>query len=559
MEISPLGAGADKAAQAPPEETAKSKREKPSKSATEQLWVPLRAEKTAPKPPYLESLLRPKPEEPSQKTETATTATVSEERARTHFLPKQEADNRAAILASPEPNNNSVRLPSPEAAWASVGLKYDLETPAALAGVLERPRETPAVEMHLPLEEGAVHELRFHEIEAQEAQSAEQSPNQVPERQIELPPAELAVEVPPERDSQTDPPRAASGRGGGVPPRPPRSFDLPPPSPEPLPESHPSGPEPSDNETRPETADSAPARDWNKQMVAEHQRRLEYAVPVAEAAPMPVATETRIVQHDRSGEGLAILVGFWDWRRSRRLRRELRRGQAGQNKDIKVLRQQQQETVTQLNRQQQEQQKLQARLREQIQILIHGPKKKPAVRLEQMEATKGDMGNSGVVLAPLERLAKRQEKDRPPKLLAQILAQKVVEQAIELPPEHHLTHSTWHTIEVDKAGKAVEQPVFRYGKEFHRETSREARRVDMPTAQATGRLLLQAVSQPASAVSYNPSSARQVPLLAPLADRQVPQQSNSQPVTPKQQAKLPALLVAVIIVLFVIACVLIIR
>ncbi len=46
---------------------------------------------------------------------------------------------------------------------------------------------------------------------------------------------------------------------------------------------------------------------------------------------------------------------------------------------------------------------------------------------------------------------------------------------LEIPAEHHLETSAWHTIEVDtKTGKAVENPTFAYGQEYYRERAKEA-------------------------------------------------------------------------------------
>jgi hypothetical protein len=44
-----------------------------------------------------------------------------------------------------------------------------------------------------------------------------------------------------------------------------------------------------------------------------------------------------------------------------------------------------------------------------------------------------------------------------------------------LPPEHSLQRSAWHSIEIDnRTGKAVENPTFEYGEEFHRERAKES-------------------------------------------------------------------------------------
>jgi hypothetical protein len=50
-----------------------------------------------------------------------------------------------------------------------------------------------------------------------------------------------------------------------------------------------------------------------------------------------------------------------------------------------------------------------------------------------------------------------------------------IAERLAIPEGHELQHSSWHTIEVDKqTGRAVEEPVMEYGKEFYREQHQEA-------------------------------------------------------------------------------------
>jgi hypothetical protein len=53
------------------------------------------------------------------------------------------------------------------------------------------------------------------------------------------------------------------------------------------------------------------------------------------------------------------------------------------------------------------------------------------------------------------------------------VAETAIEQVLQIPPGHHLQRSSWHTIEVDKLGRAVENPVFAYGEEFQHEQHQE--------------------------------------------------------------------------------------
>lgn len=73
-------------------------------------------------------------------------------------------------------------------------------------------------------------------------------------------------------------------------------------------------------------------------------------------------------------------------------------------------------------------------------------------------------------------LEKRFEKSaRPEKLPAERSEQQpVAAERLDVPENHRLETSAWHTIEVDaKTGKAVENPAFTYGHEYYRERAAE--------------------------------------------------------------------------------------
>lgn len=72
----------------------------------------------------------------------------------------------------------------------------------------------------------------------------------------------------------------------------------------------------------------------------------------------------------------------------------------------------------------------------------------------------------------------------------------VVAERLEVPAEHRLETSAWHTIEVDaKTGKAVENPTFAYGEEYYRERAKETGPRATPTQkQAAGEVALVAAS-----------------------------------------------------------------
>lgn len=70
---------------------------------------------------------------------------------------------------------------------------------------------------------------------------------------------------------------------------------------------------------------------------------------------------------------------------------------------------------------------------------------------------------------------------------------EVVEQ-LNVPAEHRLETSAWHTIEIDtRTGRPVEQPSFAYGHEYYQERAHEAPPVDQRNA-AAGEVVLAAMS-----------------------------------------------------------------
>jgi hypothetical protein len=72
-----------------------------------------------------------------------------------------------------------------------------------------------------------------------------------------------------------------------------------------------------------------------------------------------------------------------------------------------------------------------------------------------------------------------------PSRLAPELLQPTPEGQLEVPANHHIETSSWHSIEIDsRTGKPVENPAFQYGHEYHRERAQENAAVSQRTAAA---------------------------------------------------------------------------
>jgi len=110
-----------------------------------------------------------------------------------------------------------------------------------------------------------------------------------------------------------------------------------------------------------------------------------------------------------------------------------------------------------------------------------------------------------------------------------------VEQQPNIPPEHRLESSAWHTIEVDaKTGRPVEAPTFQYGHEYYRERAQENAPVEQRNA-VTGGVALVGTTQSGD----TPSGAipASLPSDLPDATMQGPPPSASQEATPKPVSK----------------------
>jgi hypothetical protein len=133
------------------------------------------------------------------------------------------------------------------------------------------------------------------------------------------------------------------------------------------------------------------------------------------------------------------------------------------------------------------------------------------------------------------------------------IAEKAIEQVVELPPEHHLEKSVWHNIEVDKTGRAVERPVLRYGQEFQREQHRETRPDDVRHAvAATGQFAVDRASHSATPQAPLQSQGMQIP--KSMRESTKPKQPGPQL---SQKLLRPWVLVVLIVAVFIVISLLI--
>jgi hypothetical protein len=155
--------------------------------------------------------------------------------------------------------------------------------------------------------------------------------------------------------------------------------------------------------------------------------------------------------------------------------------------------------------------------------------------IEQMHVH-GAESSSGTSEAPLERdRAKREQEEKV--RLAHVPAPA---EQLEIPPEHRLQSSAWHSIEVDsRTGKPVENPVFEYGHEYYRERSQESGpRGDVHTAAGEAALVAEALSSTTDAPGGRDSANQ--PMLPPSATTHVTPQTYVREKTKKASGSLPS-------------------
>lgn len=95
------------------------------------------------------------------------------------------------------------------------------------------------------------------------------------------------------------------------------------------------------------------------------------------------------------------------------------------------------------------------------------------------------------------------------------------ERPLEMPPEHRLQTSAWHSIEVDvRTGKPVERPTFEYGHEYYRERAQEAGPKE-PVNAAAGEAALVAAALASSTDAPGGRDSANQPMLPPSAETHV--------------------------------------
>ncbi len=98
------------------------------------------------------------------------------------------------------------------------------------------------------------------------------------------------------------------------------------------------------------------------------------------------------------------------------------------------------------------------------------------------ERNPGINGQREVVPVSPETMAQMQKNQRGGQ--PEQAPQEIPEQ-LNVPPEHRLESSAWHTIEVDaRTGRPVEQPTFAYGREYYQERKHESEPADQRSAVA---------------------------------------------------------------------------
>jgi hypothetical protein len=99
------------------------------------------------------------------------------------------------------------------------------------------------------------------------------------------------------------------------------------------------------------------------------------------------------------------------------------------------------------------------------------------------------------------------------------------ERPLEMPPEHRLQTSAWHSIEVDtRTGKPVERPSFEYGHEYYRERAQEAGPKEQVNTAAGEAALVAAALASSTDAPGGRDSANQ-PMLPPSAETHVTPQA----------------------------------
>jgi hypothetical protein len=404
---------------------------------------------------------------------TDTERSVADEHTNTTEAKHDQVVPAVEHRVAPEPRTEwpEQSLPTAEEAWARLEQRQRLDLATqpdtyARTEAVSLPLHTEG-ELLLPLEATDLHK-RLHFPKAEQHDDPEVGSLE-PENDLQT----VATETTDTTERAVEPPRqdAEGGSAGG-------GFEPPH-----APERSADGPEPEPNQPLNVSSAEAPAS-WYAQTEQQHQARRADALEVNQ--PLSVASETKVIE--RENAGAALFVGMIDWYGRRRIRRELRRGQKRQDRQIKQLQKRQLLGDAAHQRHMSEQQADHQSLRRQFETVTQEQHRsqEQARQLENQQA---------------RLAAERPPQPRPPETAPPLpaavsaIAERQTIETPHLPPDHRIQQSTWHNIEVDKSGHAVEQPVLVYGQEFQREQQQETRRDDNQLAAAvTGQVAVSATT-----------------------------------------------------------------
>lgn len=299
-----------------------------------------------------------------------------------------------------------------------------------------------------------------------------------PESVVSKTPAEPAEEAPlrPSQNAEDSAPAPEAPAAGG--------GETPPPPP---PEAPPAAAEPPEPE-RPEPAMQPPAEVLYRPQAeaATTSAILPNAAPATGERP---ATKEEVEDalhrtakvHAQHGALSGLFVGSWLANRS------LRRRQKQESKELDRQGRQLRQVTEELHTVQGTQESRHTAAEQQF-----GSVRKRFENLPRTEKAR-----------PAPEQAKRSETAVNPKPTEQL----------EIPRDHHLETSAWHTIEIDsKTGKPVEKPVFDYGHEYYRERAHETTPALQLGAAAGEVALVAAAMGQASGQSAQPGSAAHIQL-----------------------------------------------
>ena len=454
---------------------------------------------------------------------------------------KKESPEEATVVSAfaPQTIETVIRSSSPEAVEKpKVGEKIEKKEPANNPEETSEKtfKHTEIAPNDLPLGEGIIHlqgdtplEERVIPLSAHEAETMRPEAlvfNRQPEQQAQQGPRE-----PEEPDAETLEPEADNG--GEVPPNePPENSPFSPDEPE-EPESSqttttatnsarqtpqtPPRPTPTPNQPlppQPNTYQSTPNTQYAYAQNIPTNPNYNVIPPVptppnpnvlpapGASAPNLVATkqdvENAVYYAHRAGRrqgvlaGLIVGGGYEHFKHRRREKREQKRLKVEDRK-----RAQQQASQEFFTRQQSQELDSTKRSAEQAQVALQQAERRPNLPAPEQHAllTQGAERVSKTGETSERKFVSKLEKILPKRFEKKAPNTPEVPEQLEIPKEHHIETSAWHTIEVDsRTGKAVENPTFAYGHEYYHERAQEATPRDDNRNAAAGEVALVAAA-----------------------------------------------------------------